>query len=96
MLPIKRLTVLSKLILRGSVCWGIKATLAISEKGDLSVGEKLLEKAKSFPMSSEERAKLIGGQANLLLAATQVSGGFAVGRYRAGRYVCGGSRFARF
>ena len=53
---------------QGISLWGIKATLAISEKGDLSVGEKLLEKAKSFPMSSEERAKLIGGQANLLLA----------------------------
>jgi TolB-like protein/Tfp pilus assembly protein PilF len=48
--------------------WGIKAKLAIGEKGDLSVGEKLLEKAKSFPMSSEERLKMIGGQANLLLA----------------------------
>jgi TolB-like protein/Tfp pilus assembly protein PilF len=48
--------------------WGIKAKLAIGEKGDLSVGEKFLEKAKSFPMSSEERLKMIGGQANLLLA----------------------------
>jgi TolB-like protein/Tfp pilus assembly protein PilF len=47
--------------------WGIKAKLAIGEKGDLSVGEKLLEKAKSFPMSNEERLKMIGGQANLLL-----------------------------
>jgi TolB-like protein/Tfp pilus assembly protein PilF len=47
--------------------WGIKAKLAIGEKGDLSIGEKLLEKAKSFPMSSEERLKMIGGQANLLL-----------------------------
>ena len=46
----------------------IKAKLAIGEKGDLSVGEKLLEKAKSFPMSSEERLKMIGGQANFLLA----------------------------
>jgi TolB-like protein/Tfp pilus assembly protein PilF len=46
----------------------IKAKLAFIEKGDLSAGEKLLEKAKSFPMSSEERLKMIGGQANLLLA----------------------------
>jgi TolB-like protein/Tfp pilus assembly protein PilF len=53
---------------QGISLWGIKAKLAISEKGDLSVGEKLLEKAKSFPMSSEERLKMIGGQANLLLA----------------------------
>jgi TolB-like protein/Tfp pilus assembly protein PilF len=48
--------------------WGIKAKLAIGEKGDLSVGEKLLEKAKSFPMTSEERLEMIGGKANLLLA----------------------------
>jgi TolB-like protein/Tfp pilus assembly protein PilF len=48
--------------------WSIKAKLAIGEKGELSVGKKLLEKAKSLPMSSEERLKMIGGQANLLLA----------------------------
>ncbi len=53
---------------KGISLWTIKAKLAIGEKGDLSVGEKLLEKAKSFPMSSEERLKMIGGQANLLLA----------------------------
>ena len=53
---------------QGISLWGIKAKLAIGEKGDLSVGEKLLEKAKSFPMSSEERLKMIGGQANFLLA----------------------------
>ena len=53
---------------KGIGLWSIKAKLAIGEKGDLSVGEKLLEKAKSFPMSSEERLKMIGGQANFLLA----------------------------
>jgi len=53
---------------KGISLWGIKAKLAIGEKGDLSVGEKLLEKAKSFPMSSEERLQMIGGQANFLLA----------------------------
>ena len=47
--------------------WGIKAKLAIGDKGDLSVGEKILEKAKSFPVSSEERLEMIGGRANLLL-----------------------------
>ena len=52
---------------QGLCLWGIKAKLAITGKGDLSVAEKLLEKAKSFPMSSEERPKMIGGQANLLL-----------------------------
>jgi tetratricopeptide (TPR) repeat protein len=46
---------------------GIKAKLAIGDKGDLSVGEQILEKAKSFPMSSEERLGMIGGRANLLL-----------------------------
>jgi TolB-like protein/Tfp pilus assembly protein PilF len=53
---------------QGISLWGIKAKLAINEKGDLSVGEKLLEKAKSFPMSNEERLKMIEGQAYLLLA----------------------------
>ncbi len=53
---------------KGISLWTIKAKLAIGEKGDLSVGEKLLEKAKSFPMSSEERLQMIGGQANFLLA----------------------------
>jgi TolB-like protein/Tfp pilus assembly protein PilF len=52
---------------KGISLWGIKAKLAIGEKGDLSVGQKLLEKAKSFPLSSEERLKMIEGQANLLL-----------------------------
>jgi tetratricopeptide (TPR) repeat protein len=53
---------------RGISLWGMKAKLAIGEKGDLSVGEKLLEKAKSFPMSSEERLKMLEGQASILLA----------------------------
>jgi TolB-like protein/Flp pilus assembly protein TadD len=52
---------------QGFSLWGIKAKLAIGEKGDLSVGEKILEKAKSFPMNSEERLQMIGGHANLLL-----------------------------
>ena len=52
---------------QGFTLWGIKAKLAIGEKGDLSVGEKVLEKAKSFPMNSEERLQMIGGHANLLL-----------------------------
>src|SRR5215813_7776374 len=53
---------------QGISLWGIKAKLAIIEKGDLSVGEELLEKAKSFPMSNEERLKMIEGRANLFLA----------------------------
>ena len=53
---------------KGISLWGIKAKLAINGRGDLSVGKEFLEKAKSFPMNSEERLKMIGGQANLLLA----------------------------
>ena len=53
---------------KGISLWGIKAKLAISGRGDLSIGKEFLEKAKSFPMNSEERLKMIGGQANLLLA----------------------------
>ncbi len=47
--------------------WEIKAKLAISEKGDLSVAEKALEKAKSIPMSKEEKLKITGGQVDFLL-----------------------------
>jgi TolB-like protein/Tfp pilus assembly protein PilF len=51
----------------GLSLWEIKAKLAVSEKGDLSVGENLLEKAKSIPMSKEEKLKLLGGQVDFLL-----------------------------
>jgi TolB-like protein/Flp pilus assembly protein TadD len=51
----------------GLSLWEIKAKLAVSEKGDLSVGEKLLERAKSIPMSKEEKLTLLGGQVNFLL-----------------------------
>jgi len=47
--------------------WEIKVKLAIAEKGDFSVYEQAMEKGKSFPVSDEERMKLIGSQANLLL-----------------------------
>jgi TolB-like protein/Flp pilus assembly protein TadD len=47
--------------------WEIKAKLALSEKGDFGVYEQALEKVKSFPMSDEERLKILGGEANLLL-----------------------------
>ena len=59
--------------------WGIKAQLAISEKGDFSVGEKFQEKAKSFPLSGEDRVRMLAGRANLLLAERRVPRGFAVG-----------------
>jgi len=47
--------------------WETKIKLAIAEKGDFSVYEQALEKMKPLPMSSEERLKVVGGQAELLL-----------------------------
>src|SRR6266699_6601773 len=47
--------------------WEMKSKLAIAEKGDLSVSEKAFQAVKSLPMSSEERLKIVGGQAELLL-----------------------------
>ncbi len=47
--------------------WEIKVKLAIAEKGDFSVYEQAMEKGKSFPMSNEERLKVVGSEANLLL-----------------------------
>src|SRR4029077_16594121 len=41
--------------------WELKAKLAISTRGDLSVAEKCLEKVKTMPMSNEERLKILGG-----------------------------------
>ncbi len=52
---------------KGFSLWGIKAKLAIGEKGDLSVGEGLMEKAKSLSLNSEERLKMFEGQAKFLL-----------------------------
>jgi tetratricopeptide (TPR) repeat protein len=47
--------------------WEIKVKLAIAEKGDFSVYEQAVEKGKSFPISDEERLKMVGNEANLLL-----------------------------
>ena len=47
--------------------WQIKVKLAIGEKGDFSVYEHAMEKGKSFPISNEERLKIVGDEANLLL-----------------------------
>jgi len=47
--------------------WELKVKLGIAEKGDFGVYERAVEKAKSFPMSDEERLKTVGGEANLLL-----------------------------
>ena len=46
--------------------WELKAKLAISIRGDLSVGEKCLEKVKTMPMSDEERLKILGGTIDFL------------------------------
>jgi TolB-like protein/Flp pilus assembly protein TadD len=47
--------------------WQIKVKLAIAEKGDFSVYEDAMQKGKSFPISNEERLKIVGDEANLLL-----------------------------
>jgi TolB-like protein/Flp pilus assembly protein TadD len=47
--------------------WEMKVKLAIGEKGDFSAYEPTLEKLKSLPMSREERLKIVGAQAELLL-----------------------------
>jgi TolB-like protein/Flp pilus assembly protein TadD len=47
--------------------WDIKVKLALAEKGDFSVYEQVVKKAKSFKVSDEERLKMIGEEANLLL-----------------------------
>jgi TolB-like protein/Flp pilus assembly protein TadD len=47
--------------------WEIKAKLAILENGDLKVGQKLLEKVKTIPMSEEEKLKVLGGTVDFLL-----------------------------
>jgi TolB-like protein/Tfp pilus assembly protein PilF len=56
-----------KLNPNGIALWEIKVKLAIAEKADFSVYEHVLEKMKSLPMSSEERLKVVGAQADLLL-----------------------------
>src|SRR5213080_3150002 len=47
--------------------WEIKVKLAIAEKGDFGVYEQAVEKGKSFAISDEERLKILGDHANLLL-----------------------------
>jgi TolB-like protein/Tfp pilus assembly protein PilF len=47
--------------------WEIKVKVAIAEKGDFGVYEQALKKGKSFPMSDEQRLKIVGNEANLLL-----------------------------
>ncbi|HJX99146.1 MAG TPA: hypothetical protein VJ281_09720 [Chthoniobacterales bacterium] len=46
--------------------WQIKAKLAVVARGDLSIGEKCLEKVKSMELSNEERIKVLGGTVDFL------------------------------
>ena len=80
---------------QGISLWEIKAKLAVGEKGDFSVGEKLLEKAKSFPMSNEERLTLLGGQVNLLLLQRKYKEVLEMATKLFRRSFRGGSRIAR-
>jgi TolB-like protein/Flp pilus assembly protein TadD len=52
---------------QGIGLWEIKVKLAIAEKGDFSVYEQGVEKGKSFAISDEDRLKILGDHANLLL-----------------------------
>ena len=52
---------------RGIGLWETKIRLAIAEKGDFSVYEQVSEKVKAFPMTSEERLRFLGLEADLLL-----------------------------
>ncbi|PYL23806.1 MAG: hypothetical protein DMF37_08945, partial [Verrucomicrobia bacterium] len=47
--------------------WEVKSKLAIVEKGDFSVAEKAFETVKSVPMSNEQKLKVAGDRANVLL-----------------------------
>ena len=47
--------------------WDIKVKLAISERGDLSVGARALEKVKSIPAKDQEKLKLAGARVDFLL-----------------------------
>ena len=47
--------------------WELKVKLGIAEKGDFGVYEQAVAKAKTFPMSDEERLRTVGGEVNLLL-----------------------------
>ena len=46
--------------------WQIKAKLAVVARGDLSIGQKCLEKVKSMQLSNEERIKMLGGMVDFL------------------------------
>ena len=47
--------------------WEIKCTLAIAEKGDLSVSEKTFQTVKSMPLNNEGKLRIAGARANLFL-----------------------------
>src|SRR5438034_3096219 len=47
--------------------WEVKSKLAIVEKGDFSVAEKAFETGKSMPRSNEQKLKIAGDRANVLI-----------------------------
>ena len=69
----------SRLIHNALGLWEVKVKLAIAEKADFSVYEQAVEKGKSFPMSGEERLKIVGNASRSSPIATQVPAAFATG-----------------
>jgi serine/threonine protein kinase/tetratricopeptide (TPR) repeat protein len=54
--------------------WEIKAMLAIAEKGDLSMAEKILAKLNSPPASSEQRIEIARARTNVLRLLREYTG----------------------
>ena len=79
---------------QGIGLWEIKVKLAIAEKGDFSVYEQAVEKGKSFPISDEERLKMVGDEANLLLLQRKYQQILQLGQRFPGRFIRGCSGFA--
>lgn len=52
---------------KGYGLWELKINIAISARGDLSLCQKALEKAKTLPLRPEERLKTSGARIDLLL-----------------------------
>jgi len=64
----------------GLSLWEMKAKLAISERGDFSIGEKVLEKTKSMRLSNEEKLKVLGGTVDYLLLQRKYKDALAVAK----------------
>ena len=55
--------------------WEVKSQLAVSEKGDFSVAEKAFETVKSFPMTNEQKLKVLSDRAGVFLLERRYSEG---------------------